>query len=210
MHLPSSLYRLRLNTIELDSFEASRLSILTKQIEHADFLQEFSILRQNYSLPSLDDFNDLVILIENAFKDVFSIEGEESALLEILLIYNIMLLISNKFDDVFKNLEKWREILFSITKWPLELISMMQLFAGILFEEQNMSESEREYLMSLIHYFVVMGDPRVKNIYSLFWIIIRNLFNIVFERFLYKWSIELSLLYKLLFFYWESWIYLYF
>ena len=106
MHLPSSLYRLRLNTIELDSFEASRMSILTKQIEHAEFLQEFSILRQNYSLPSLDDFNDLVIFIENAFKDVFSIEGDESAFLEILLINNIMLLISNKFDDVFKNLEK--------------------------------------------------------------------------------------------------------
>ena len=142
------------------------MSILTKQLEHADFLQEFSILRQNYSLPSLDDFNDWVIFIENAFKDVFSIEGEESAFLEILLINNIMLLISNKFDDVFKNLEKSREILFNLTKWPLELISMMQLFAGILFEEQNMSESEREYLMALIHYFVVMGDPRGRGSYS--------------------------------------------
>lgn len=93
LHLPSSLYRLKLSSIELDSFEASRLSVLTKQVENADFLQEFSILRQTYVLQSLDEFNDLVIFIENAFKDVFSIEGDESAFLEILIINNIMLYI---------------------------------------------------------------------------------------------------------------------
>lgn len=93
LHLPSSLYRLKLYTIELDSLEASRLSIKSHQIKHADFLQEFSILRQNYALQSLDDLNELVMGIELAFKDVFSIEGDESAILEILLIHNFILFI---------------------------------------------------------------------------------------------------------------------
>jgi len=116
LHLPSSLYRLKLNAIELDSFEASKMSIHTKELENADFLQEFSILRQSYPLPPLDQFNDLVIFIENGFKDVYSLEGDESAFLEIILINNILLFICNKFDDIYKLMEKVREMMFSISK----------------------------------------------------------------------------------------------
>lgn len=93
LHLPSSLYRLKLNTIELDSFEASKLSVMSNQIKHADFLQEFSIFRQSYPLQSDEDLNKLVMFIESAFKDVFTIEGDESAFLEILIIFNFVLYI---------------------------------------------------------------------------------------------------------------------
>lgn len=65
-----------------------------------------------------------------------------------------------------KNLEKCREIIFNLIECPLEIISMMQLFAGILFEQDNMIESEKEYLMALIHNFIILGDPRGRGAYS--------------------------------------------
>lgn len=43
---------------------------------------------------------------------------------------------------------------------------MMQAFVGILFEKDNIIESEKEYLMALIHYFVVLSDPRGRGAYS--------------------------------------------
>lgn len=91
LQIPSSLYRLKLYSIELDSFEDSKISVHQNKIEHAAFLQEVSILRQNYRLQSIDDLNKLVMFLESTFKDVFSIEGDESALLEVLLINNIVL-----------------------------------------------------------------------------------------------------------------------
>lgn len=166
LHLPSSLYRLKLPTIELDSMETSRLSIATNQIKHADFLQEFSILRQNYPLMTNEELNDLVMFLESAFKDVYSLEGDESALLEIILINSIMMFVSEKFDEVYKNMETAREILFNLSKCPLEILSFMQMFAGLLWEKDNIIESEKEYLMSMIHYFVVMSDPRGRGAYS--------------------------------------------
>jgi hypothetical protein len=57
LHLPPSLYRLKLHTMELDSFEASKFSVQSHQVKNADFLQEFSILRQNYPLQSVDEIN---------------------------------------------------------------------------------------------------------------------------------------------------------
>ena len=166
LQLPSSLYRLKLSTIELDSFEASRMTIQTKKVSNADFLNEFSILRQNYALPPLDQFNTLILNIENSLKDVYSLEGDESAFLEIILINNILLFICEKVDDIVKLMEKVRETLFSLTKCPLEVISVMQLFAGLLFERENIIESEKEYLMSIIHYFNVTSDPRGRGSYS--------------------------------------------
>ena len=166
LQLPSSLYRLKLNTIELDSLDASRITIQTKKVENADFLQEYSILRQNYPLPPLDQFNSLILNIENSLKDVYSLEGDESAFLEIILINNILLFTCDKIDDIIKLMEKVRETMFSLTKWPLEVISVMQLFAGILFERDNIIESEKEYLMSIIHYFNVTSDPRGRGSYS--------------------------------------------
>ena len=166
LQLPSSLYRFKLSTIELDSFEASRMSVQTKVVEQADFLQSFSILRQNYPLPALDQFTTLIFNIENSLKDVYSLEGDESAFLEIILVNNILLFISEKFEDIVKLMEKVRETLFSLSKCPLEIISVMQLFAGMLFEKENIIESEKEYLMSLIHYFNIVGDPRGRGTYS--------------------------------------------
>lgn len=166
LHLPSSLYRLRLNTIELDSFEASKLSVMSNQVKHADFLQEFSILRQSYPLQSDEDLNKLVMFIESAFKDVFTIEGEESAFLEILIIFNFVLYICDEFDDIYKNMAKAREMLFNLNKCPLEIISIMQTFAGLLCEKDSIVESEKEYLMSMIHYFVITSDPRGRGAYS--------------------------------------------
>ena len=146
------------------------MSAITNEWEHADFLQEFSILRQNYCLQSLEDLNKWVMFLENAFKDVYSIEGDESAFLEILIIHNIVLFVCNNnnktFEDIYKNLEKSREILFNLSKCPLEIISMMQTFAGILLEKENIVESEKEYLMALIHYFPVVSDPRGRGTYS--------------------------------------------
>jgi hypothetical protein len=104
--------------------------------------------------------------IDSAFKDVFSIEGDESAFLEIIQINNIILYVCDKFEDIIKNMEKSREILFNLSKCPLEIISMMQTFAGLLFEKENIVESEKEYLMALIHYFVVLSDPRGRGAYS--------------------------------------------
>ena len=100
------------------------MSAATNEWEHADFLQEFSILRQNYCLQSLEDLNKWVMFLENAFKDVYSIEGDESAFLEILLINSIVLFVCNNnnrtFQDIFQNLEKSREILFNLLKCPLK------------------------------------------------------------------------------------------
>jgi hypothetical protein len=72
------------------------------------------------------------------------------------LINNIVLFVCRKFDDIYKNLEKGRDILFGLSKCPLEIISMMQTFAGVLFEKENIVESEKEYLLALIHYFPVL------------------------------------------------------
>lgn len=93
LQLPSCLYRLKLFNIEVDSKEVSRISNATQIGNHAEFLQEFSVLKQNYSLQTLDDLNQLVMFLENSFKDVQSIEGDESAFLEILLINNIVLFV---------------------------------------------------------------------------------------------------------------------
>lgn len=43
---------------------------------------------------------------------------------------------------------------------------MMQTFAGVLFEKENIVEAEKEYLMALIHYFPVLCDPRGRGAYS--------------------------------------------
>lgn len=157
---------MKLNTIELDSFEASRLSVITNQLKHADFLQEFSILRQTYPLQNDEELHKLFMFLESAFKDVYSIEGDESAFLEIMILYNIILYVCDDFGEIYKNMEKTREILFNLAKCPLEIISVMQNFAGLLFEKDNIVESEKEYLMSMIHYFVVLSDPRGRGAYS--------------------------------------------
>ena len=43
---------------------------------------------------------------------------------------------------------------------------MMQAFAVILLEKENIVEAEKEYLMALIHYFLVIIDPRGRGTYS--------------------------------------------
>jgi hypothetical protein len=65
LQLPPSLYRLKLYTIELDSRNTSRISNSTLAKDNADFLQEFSILRQNYSMQTIDDLNGLVMCLDS-------------------------------------------------------------------------------------------------------------------------------------------------
>jgi hypothetical protein len=94
LQLPSALYRVKLGVIELDSLESSRSHKSVMDHESVEFLQDNGILRQTYSLPSIDQFNELVMFCENAFKDVYSIEGDESTLLEFIILNCIQLYIT--------------------------------------------------------------------------------------------------------------------
>lgn len=148
--IPSSLYRLKLNFSEyLD--EGDTISEATK------FIEKYGLLKESYNLPSNDQIQQWIIYWENLLKDVKSVEGDESAIVE-MYFYEIFLVLMD--DDIFKVLVKTRDALYNARKCPVELIVMVQFIYGVCFEKNTLVEAESSYLLALIHYLFIYGDPR--------------------------------------------------
>lgn len=101
------------------------------------------------------------------FNEVVSVEGEESAILE-LYIYTLLVLYfedknSNQIEKLFT---ASKDILYNLSKCPLEIIVSLQFMRGLIFEDHMLNESEKEYISSFIHYLSIYGDPRGRGNYS--------------------------------------------
>ena len=52
-----------------------------------------------------------------------------------------------------------KELLANMVKCPLEILIMFQTVVGIFFEEDDVGESERSFLIAFLHYLQLYGDP---------------------------------------------------
>ncbi len=101
------------------------------------------------------------------FNEVVSVNGEESTILH-LYIYTLLLCnqedpFSNQIDKLFKSA---KDILYNLAWCPLETIISLQFVRAMLSENELLHESEKDYLVSFIHYLSVYGDPRGRGNHS--------------------------------------------
>lgn len=94
------------------------------------------------------------------FNEVVSVDGHESAILE-LYIFSLLMY---KFEDPTSNqigklLNASRDILYNLANCPLEIILSLKFVLGLLAEDEMIWESEKEYLSSFMYYLQIYGDP---------------------------------------------------
>ena len=148
MQLPAALYRMTTWFGE-DARKTARIT------------QEYGLLKNAYEMPNLEMLNQWIMILESTLKDVVSVEGDESVLLE-ALFYQVMLLrfFERDFDGAVKKLNQIHELMTGLAKCPQELVLAVELCIALHFEQKDRVESEKNYLIGLVHSFYLYGDPR--------------------------------------------------
>lgn len=120
-----------------------------------------SLFRDFYEFPTLTILEEWSNCVETLVKDLITIDGGESFLIEILLY-----VVTQRY---FLDMDSIRchNILNDIKNYindaifvPAELVIGYYLWSGIAMEQQNLAQSEQNYISSLMLMTKLVGDPR--------------------------------------------------
>ena len=126
----------------------------------------FTVFKAFYEMPTLDQVDEWVIVMESLLKDVYSVTGSEQVLLEAFVYQAILIYFfknDQQGDELFKILAKIRDQLFLVSACAPETLILIQILTGMYFEDkkdQMPLEAEKSYLTALMCMFQVYGDPR--------------------------------------------------
>jgi alpha-tubulin suppressor-like RCC1 family protein len=120
-----------------------------------------SLFREFYEFPALAILEEWSNCVETLVKDLITVDGGENVLVEIL-IYVITQRYFIDMDSVrcYNILNQIQTYMNESIFVPAEIVIAYYLWTGIAMEQQNLAQSEQNYISALILMTKLQGDPR--------------------------------------------------